>query len=212
MPGWLPLEPGGPSLRNKDLLVFVVFFSLVASALAEPLEMLAKIGHLALQKFYQIQKEEIGKNLETAEKEGLFKRCARLPEKLTFSLREELGNPGVKVAFFSLTYTDVANIPPPTIRDTILSILEAHEIEGRYQPRIVVEEKRDKVLYAYVVPITDGPQCLLCHGRQSPYDETLRRIYPEKSPAPEKEGDLRGVLVIYVSPEVLEKGLLKAEL
>ncbi len=204
-------------MRNKAVFLFFLGFWFLwnVSAWAGPLELLSELGELARKAFYRYQKEEIAAHLKDKKAKKLSEICNKLPEKITFELREYLGEGKLKVEFFSLNYVDVANLPPYPVQEAILSMQEQHQMEGKYQPRILIIEEREghDSRYAFVVPLVNQKSCLLCHGQGAPYGTLFESLYPEKRSLPEKEGDLRGVLVIYVSPKVLKKvGTLKAGL
>jgi len=201
-------------LKNRAFLLLTLGLLLGFNlAWAGPLKLLAELGDLARNIFYELHEEEIARHFKDKEIEKLLEACERLPEKITFELREHLGEGGLEVDFFSLNYVDVANAPPPSVRESIISMREQHEMEGKFLPRILIQDKGQKHVYAFVVPLVSKKNCLLCHGKDAPYASKIKNLYPERRPSREREGDLRGVLVIYVSPEVLEKaGTLKAGL
>ncbi len=181
------------------------YFWAVPGSQAQPLHTLAELGILAQKLFYAIHQKEFKEFTKGRRIEDLIEICNQLPERVTYELREYLGKGGVRVGLFSFNYVDVANNPPASIMEALLSIKEQYQIEYRYQPRILIKDEGRGLVYAYVVPLLNKESCLLCHGKDAPYASLLKKLYPEKRSAREREGDLRGVLVIYISPKVFEK-------
>ena len=190
-------------MRSR-LLLALFFFLLGAQALAGPLALLEELGKEALSLFKDWEKKRLFQALRDKDFEKAFSACQEIPQELTRALRERLGSGQVSVRLFSLNYVDVANAPPPVIAQNLMAMETEKSLEGRIFPRIVIEEDRGLTLYAYLVPLLNEEGCLTCHSKEGAFSEKIKGYYPEFRPRKEKVGDLRGALVIYLSPEALK--------
>ena len=190
-------------MRSKILLA-LLFLLIGAKALAGPLTLLEELGKEALSLFKDWEKKRLFQALREKDFERALSACQEIPKELTWALRERLGSGQVSVRLFSLNYVDVANAPPPVIAQNLAAMETEKALEGKVFPRIVIEEDRGLTLYAYVVPLLNGEGCLVCHSKGGAFSAKIKSYYPEFHPRKEKVGDLRGALVIYLSPEALK--------
>ncbi len=192
-------------MRNKLLALLFLTGLLACPVKAQPLETLTALGDFSLSLFEKWQREEIKAALKKEDLATALAICKKLPDRLTFALRERLGTPRVWVRLLAQNYIDVGNTPPPAVAESLTAMEAEKEMEGVASSRIVILEGGKQTLYAYVVPLIDRESCLSCHSKGGLYVPRIKQFYPEFRPARERIGDLRGVLVIYFSPEVLGK-------
>ncbi len=171
---------------------------------AQPLSLLSKLGAYSFSFVEKHQRPKLIEALKKRDFEEALSVCRGLSQELTFSLREYLGNARVWVRLFSLRYVNVGNSPPPAIAEALKAMEEEKRLGGTFSPRIIIEEKEGPPLYAYVIPLITQENCLPCHSQKGPYFKRLKPLYPEMRAGEEKIGSLRGAMVIYFSPEVLQ--------
>jgi hypothetical protein len=139
---------------------------------------------------------------------GAMRFCANNAMQLTNMINRD-AKKGIRIKRVSLKFRNPANEPDKLDKLAFEYFAQMKEKDGVYPANFItrLRHKADKdiEIFRYYEPLLTDTACLACHGEKLAPEVAaeLKHLYPNDLATGYKQGDLRGLIAVEVTPDAL---------